>query len=78
MKSNKSRVNKTIVIAVAGIILVASILVFGTVWVGQAAQKDTKSAVHSVSRLYLDELAGRREQVVASNLKNKIQTIYFL
>ena len=76
MKSNKSRVNKTIVIAVVGIILVASILVFGTVWVGQAAQKDTKSAVHSVSRLYLDELAGRREQVVASNLKNKIQTIY--
>jgi len=76
MKSNKSRVNKTIVIAVAGIILVAAILVLGTVQVGQAAQKDTESAVHSVSLLYLDELAGRREQVVASNLKNKIQTIY--
>ena len=34
------------------------------------ARKDTESAVRSVSLLYLDELAGRREQVVASTLED--------
>ena len=32
--------------------------------------------MHSVSVLYLDELAGRREQVVADNLREKVNVIY--
>lgn len=69
MKGNKS---KTFAIAVTGGIAVILILVLGTIWMGQSAGRDTERAVHSVSLLYLDELAGRREQVVADNLKDRI------
>ncbi len=50
-------------------------MVFGTIWMGQSAKKGTETAVHSVSLLYLDELAGRREQVVENSLQNKIEVI---
>ena len=65
----------TVRIAVIGGILVAVILVVGTIWVGQSAKRDTETAVRSVSLLYLDELAGRREHVVESNLKKNINDI---
>lgn len=44
-------------------------------WLGRSTKKDTDKAVRTVSLLYLDELAGRREQVVENNLDNNIQTI---
>jgi CheY-like chemotaxis protein len=50
--------------ALVGGVLIAFILVIGTIWTGRSAQADTEKAVHAVSLLYLDELAGRREQVV--------------
>ena len=75
MKNKKQHTAKTVRLATIGILLVAAILILGTLWVGQAARRDTEKAVHSVSLLYLDELAGRREQVVASNLKNKVDQI---
>ena len=62
-------------IAAAGALLVLIILVAGTIWMGQSARKDTQDAVRTVSNLYLDELAGRREQVVESNLQNKIRDL---
>ncbi len=61
--------------AVLGGILITLILVAGTIWMGQSAKKDTEEAVRSVSLLYLDELAGRREQVVKNNLQDKVRTI---
>ncbi len=62
--------NKTSLYAtVIGSLLIAAILILGTYWSGQKAQQDTERAVTSVSKLYLDELAGRREQVVSSALK---------
>ena len=64
--------DRTKVIAIAGGILVLCILVFGTIWLGRSASGDTEKAVHSVSLLYLDELAGRREQVVEKNLTDRI------
>ncbi len=42
---------------------------------GSQARRDTEDAVRAVSLLYLDELAGRREQVVANNLQEKVETI---
>lgn len=69
------RVNRTALIAAIGGIALILILVFGTIWVGRSAKQDTESAVRSVSLLYLDELAGRREQVVADNLQEKINVI---
>jgi len=59
-------------VAVTGSIVVALILVFGTIWTGRSASRDTEQAVRNVSLLYLDELAGRREQVVASTLSDYI------
>lgn len=58
--------------AVVGGLIVILVLVLGIIWSGQTAKRDTEAAVHSVSLLYLDELAGRREQVVAKNLKDRI------
>ena len=67
-----ARNNRTVWIAVAGAVVVTCILVFGTIWMGQNGKADTEKAVRAVSLLYLDELAGRREQVVSANLQKYI------
>ena len=72
----KAKRSNTVVIAVIGGVIVMLILVLGTIWMGQSARRDTETAVRSVSLLYLDELAGRREQVVESNLQEKIDNIH--
>ncbi len=59
-------------VAVIGGISVAVILILGTIWMGRSASRDTESAVRNVSLLYLDELAERHEQVVASTLSDYI------
>ena len=69
------RKNSTAAIAVIGSLFLAIMLIVGTMWTGAQARRDTEEAVRSVSLLYLDELAGRREQVVEDNLREKIQTI---
>ncbi|MBE5898893.1 MAG: response regulator [Lachnospiraceae bacterium] len=71
IKSNKL----TIPILIIGGIIVAGILVIGTVLSGQEASNDTSKAVRNVSLLYLDELAGRREQVVESVLDDYVSDI---
>ena len=58
-----------------GSLILAAVLVAGTVWMGNSTQTDTLESVRAVSLLYLDELAGRREQVVENNLAGRIQTI---
>ena len=68
MKNNTARV--TILCS----LIIAVIMILGTVWSGQSAKKDTEQAVRTVSLLYLDELAGRREQVVENNLQGNIRT----
>ncbi|MBE6016412.1 MAG: response regulator [Lachnospiraceae bacterium] len=73
MKQNRK--NNTAVIAIVGSLIIAVILVVGTIWMGARARRDTEESVRSVSLLYLDELAGRREQVVEGNLQEKIHTI---
>ena len=72
----KTVMNKhTTKIAVIGSFILAIILVAGTIRMGQSAKNSTEDAVRSVSLLYLDELAGRREQVVEDNLQDKVKTI---
>lgn len=68
----KMKNNNITRLAVIGGLVVALILVLGTIWTGRAAGEDTEKAVRNVSLLYLDELAGRREQVVASKLNDYI------
>jgi len=67
--------NHTTTIAVIGSLLLAVILVTGTVLTGQQARRDTADAVRAVSLLYMDELAGRRGQVVENNLADRIRDI---
>ena len=67
--------DRTTRFALAGAVIVAIILILGTLWNGESARRATDDAVHSVSLLYLDELAGRREQVVAHNLENNINNL---
>ena len=66
---------RTIVFVTVCSILIGALLVFGTLWMGSSSKKDTDKAVRTVSLLYLDELAGRREQVVENNLQGNINTI---
>ena len=72
---NKNMKTNTTLIAVIGGVIVALILIVSTLFMGQSAQKGTNDAARAVSLLYLDELAGRREQVVAANLGRKIDDI---
>ena len=72
MDKNRKRI--TLVASIGGVLLVI-ILFLGTIWMGQNAKRETESAVRSVSLLYLDELAGRREQVVSENMREKINEI---
>ncbi|MBQ9007541.1 MAG: hypothetical protein IJ092_14410, partial [Atopobiaceae bacterium] len=69
METNKSSATRNA--TVIGAAIVATILILTTMWMGRSATRDTEEAVRSVSLLYLDELAGRREQVVASNLQER-------
>ena len=62
-------------IAVVGAVIIVILLAIGTVWLGRAATSDTQTAVRTVNLIYLDELAGRREQVVASTLANYIDNL---
>ena len=67
--------NSVLRVAIAAGLIVAVILVIGTVLMGRGVANDTEAAIHSVSMLYLDELAGRREQVVAANLATNVRNL---
>ena len=75
-KSKRRYKNMPLITAgLVGGIAVILIMLIGTMLLSSAARSDTESAIHSVSTLYLDELAGRREQVVANNLKNRTRDL---
>ena len=69
METEQKNIMKEIII---GALVVAVILIVGTFWMGRSVSKDHEDAVRTVSLLYLDELAGRREQVVAGKLSDYI------
>ncbi len=69
---DNKRKNKTSVIAIIGIVAIMLVLLLGTIWIGKSAREDSEEAARAVSLLYLVELAGRREQVVADNLQGRI------
>ena len=68
-KGKKSRI---VPVAVLVAVIVAAVLILGTLSMGRSAKQATDEAVRSVSMFYLDELVGRREQVVHTNLQNSI------
>ena len=71
----RKRTNPMMLVTLIGAIVIVAILVFGTMLAAGSARKDTEKAANSVSLLYLDELAGRREQVIEDNLNDNIRII---
>lgn len=69
MSINEKQRKQTIANAVAGGIVIAVILLLTTLWVSNSARTGTSQAVSRVSDFYLEELAGRRAQVVAEELR---------
>ena len=63
---------ETMAYALIGGILIAAILLITTVWVSGRARVGTNQAVNRVSKFYLEELAGRRAQVVSEELKRNV------
>ena len=64
---------RTTRIAIAGAVAIVLASLLSIIWMGNTARKEGQEAVHNVSSLYLGELAGRREQVVASNLARHVE-----
>ena len=71
--SNRSA--KLLLTAISGGFIIAATLALTTLLMGQSARRATEKAVHMVSDFYLQELAGRREQVVSSNLSDNISNM---
>lgn len=71
----QSQTGFTAKLVAIGIATLAVILALGAWWMGRSAQQATEEAVRAVSMLYLDELAGRRGQVVQTNLSNSIKNM---
>ena len=69
METEDNKIMKEFVI---GALIVVVILIVGTFWMGNSIREDNDETVRMVSLMYLDELAGRREQVVASKLNDYI------
>lgn len=69
MDSEDNKVMKEFII---GAIVVVAVLIIGTFWMGSSISDDNEEAVRTVSLMYLDELAGRREQVVSNKLNDYI------
>lgn len=69
----KKRDWRTAASSIWGGILIAAILLVTTVWVSNAARTGTDQAVARVSEFYLEELAGRRAQVVSEELKSNFE-----
>ena len=76
MSTKAAPKNRNLLMAMIGGVLIALLLILGNLWQGNSARRSTEEAVHSVSNFYLQELAGRREQVVASNLSDSINNMY--
>lgn len=72
---NEKQKKQTIAYGIVGGIIIAAILLITTIWVSNSARIGTNQAVNRVSKFYLEELAGRRAQVVSEELKNNFAYI---
>ena len=76
LKDIKEKQRKQAVIyAVTGGIIIAAILFATMAWVSNKARNSTNLAVSRVSDFYLEELAGRRAQVVSEELNTHLTYI---
>lgn len=71
-KMKEKQKKQTITFAVRGGVFIAAVLLVTTLWVSNGARVGTSQAVNRVSEFYLEELAGRRAQVVSEELKRNV------
>ena len=71
----KKQKRQPVVNSIATGVEIAGILIITTLWVSNRSQTATGQAVNQVSEFYLEELAGRRVQVVSEELKNNFAYI---
>ena len=71
-KIKEKQKRQTITFAVRGGVFIAAVLLVTTLWVSNGARVGTSQAVNRVSEFYLEELAGRRAQVVSEELKKNV------
>ena len=71
MKENQQR-KRAVAFALLGGGIIAAILLMTTIWASNKARAGTAQAVSRVSEFYLEELAGRRAQVVSEELKTHL------
>ncbi len=74
MENQKNRTNR--ILALLAVLVIILTFLVGTTWMGDIASRDTRGAARSISLLFLDELAGRREQVVANYIRDNIDVIH--
>ncbi len=73
--SGNKKGTRTISVAIVGGALIATLLIFSTLWINRSEQSGTAEAVHSVSELYLRELTDRREQVITARINVRVNNI---
>ena len=66
---------RNVIIGISGGFITLVILVVGTILSNIGAREDAENAAHSVSLLYLSELAERRASVVSTNIENNESVI---
>lgn len=70
--SEEKHNKKTVIGAALGGIILAAVLIFTGIWISRTTQLSTNEAVHSVSRYYLQQLAGRCRHVVELKMDNAV------
>lgn len=71
----KMRRKQTVAVTAVSVIVLLMILIGGIIRMVSNAHRDAAEAARSVSLLYLDELASRREEVVEENLRSSMDVI---
>ncbi len=72
-RNTKNREEKTAVFAVCGAVVVAVILLITSMWFSNSVGEETNWAVNQVSEFYLEELAGRRADLISRELRDQIE-----
>jgi len=75
-KSRLSSNRRIAVFVMLGTVIVAAVFIFITIMSAIHSSKGTEESVDMVSEFYLDELANNRADIVETELKSDIDTIY--
>ena len=74
-EKNSKESKRTISTAIVGGAIIAVLLILSTLWISQRGQSGTNDAVQSVSEMYLRELTARREQGIASRIRDCVDNM---